>query len=203
LAGSGYREHDGLVGPPGDSTIELVAVIISAAALLVAATIAAVTAQLRLRAIVKAERERLDDQPAHDRELRDLEEVRGLIDEAAEKLLSGHDHALGAWGSLTHLDKNSPADRVEYMQKVNAALIDGLALYGLTQRVSLRLGAQHPVTQSFWQARVAFQHALRLLQGLPPDESRPEIAAAITAMNSKTEQFIATAQSHRGARIGP
>ena len=73
------------------TAVSLDAVWIGAGAVLLAAVIAGVVAIVGLKATLKAERERLNRQLEHDRELTDLAELRTMLDSMMGDVLALHE----------------------------------------------------------------------------------------------------------------
>jgi hypothetical protein len=121
---------------------------------LAVAIIAAMTAHLRQRAELTAERDRLDDQLAaerdrhaerleHERSLNDLEELRTVLDAAAAQLAT----TFIAFGDIGVLH-----GREEYMAARDTVLAYHQAVInGVRQkeRLTVRLGREHPVTLAY------------------------------------------------------
>lgn len=70
--------------PAQDNTVAIVAIAVSGGVGLAAAVIAPIAAHFRQKAALREEADRLDRQLAHDRLVRDLEELRQRLDEVVE-----------------------------------------------------------------------------------------------------------------------
>jgi hypothetical protein len=114
----------------------------------------------RLDKQLEAEGERLAKQLDHDRRMRDLEEVRAVLDDAASAIAQSVNAILTARSTIPVLGyevgegfQEDDGDRKDRMQAANEAHAKTWALALEVQRLRLRFGFEHPVTASFWAAR--------------------------------------------------
>jgi hypothetical protein len=113
---------------------------------LLVAIIAAGTAQWRQAVALKAERERLDDQLRHDRELKDLEELRVVLDAAGAKMGQLFESFKRVWMALE--GKVQPGDD----DPAVTFNVDRLQTVTAVERTALRLGREHGVQLKLQEA---------------------------------------------------
>jgi hypothetical protein len=138
-------------------------VLISVLGAIIVATIAAVTAQVRL-----------NKQLAHDRELRDLDELRALLDECAQA--AGRTiRAYVKYGWFVRPDDlptDSEADPLtgqvprpqSAAELVETFTVENEPIFSLYQRVVLRLGAEHPISRAFLTVQGVASMALMVME---------------------------------------
>jgi hypothetical protein len=114
----------------------------------------------RLARQLDAEAERLERQLEHDREMRDLEELRTVLDDAASATARSIQAILIARQETPVLGYEVSSDFVESqeaqrqrLRAVEEAHSETWALALQAQRLNLRFGPDHPVPKSFWKAR--------------------------------------------------
>jgi hypothetical protein len=147
-------------------------------AALLASWIAAWTADRRLTQTLTAESERLEDQLAHDRKMRDLEEIRAVLDDAAIAISNAIDDTIKARTRL-QLTPETPEDWAEAQAQLRAARTSVFALGGIHQRLALRLGRDYPVCLMF----LSVQEALAEKVGALGPGTRPLTAADLTQID--------------------
>jgi hypothetical protein len=141
------------------------AVILSCAAV-AAAGIAAWTANSRIDKQLAAESERLDKQLAHDRYVREAEELRRLIDEAAAAGLAAG-NAINPFRNQLRwiLDEGELNDM--YYAKLRAARNGIAGLQGFTERFDLRLGKGNEVSAACSDWQLGQEQAMTVLEEHP------------------------------------
>jgi hypothetical protein len=114
----------------------------------------------RLDKQLQAESERLERQLVHDRRMRDLDELRAVLDDAAGAIAQSINAILTARGATPVLgyevDEDFQEDeegRKERTESLSAAHIKTWALAPEVQRLRLRFGPAHTVTESFRSIR--------------------------------------------------
>jgi hypothetical protein len=141
--------------------------IVLALAAVFAALIAAGVAIWRQRKQLDAESKRLDKQLAHDRWMREVEELRQLVDEAAAAGLAAQ-NAVGAFrGPVRTYLEDGRIPMVYLGMRADAkSAVEGMQ--GFVERLELRLGRERPVPKGFeaWQLEIG--HALDALEAEPP-----------------------------------
>jgi hypothetical protein len=144
--------------PEQDSTVAIVAIAVTGGVGLAAAVIAALSAHCRQRAALRAEGERLDRQLAHDRLLRDLEELRERIDEV---VAMGEAALSAACTARSHFDAGNYGDCERELQQA----YECLGQFGFKERrVMLRTGNEHPVIAALTNFRKQVQAFYDLVQ---------------------------------------
>jgi flagellar motility protein MotE (MotC chaperone) len=168
----------------GSDSVPLEAVAITAGAVIVGAIIAAIAAQLRLQATLKAERERLDDQLEaerarlhrqleaerarlhrqleHDRELTDLAELRTLLDRVLTDALAAYESYLDLVQDFEReLAQSAPADQRAIEERrvklAGPAAEAALRVSADLLRVEARLPHDHAVVNALRDMRGAIQ----------------------------------------------
>lgn len=171
--------------PPPDHTGAYVAAGIAIAV----AILAAVTAQRRLR-----------QQLAHDRELRDLEALRAVLDESASALAE----ATLALARLVRLWSRRVPDEDPRVSEASAAQRASVrAVRAAIYRLAMRLPSNDPVVQKFEQTYSALDVIAGLQQRLAPNEPYeqwyPQIQEASQRVEEHRQRFLEAARE----KIGP
>jgi hypothetical protein len=124
----------------------------------------------RLQMQLDAEAERLDRQLAHDRWIREVEELRRIVDEAAATGLSAANavndfRAQVRW----HVeDEGSPNEM--YATKRRDARLAVEATQGYVERFEVRMGRDPKLPQAMSDWQVAVEEAFVALEEIPPTE---------------------------------
>ena len=134
-----------------------------------AAAVAAWTANRRIDKQLDAESERLDKQLAHDRWMREVGELRSMVDEAANKGLEA--------GNLIHVFRTQVRWMVEedelpnerYASKLRAAQNAVAKMQGFVERFELRLGRGHAVPGAVGSWQLTMEEALERFEKQPAD----------------------------------
>jgi hypothetical protein len=145
--------------------------VLLAGAAVFAAAVAAWTANRRIDKQLDAEAKRLDKQLAHDRWMREVAELRGMVDEAARA-------GLGA-SNLVHVFRNQVRWIVEdagepnelYASKLRTAQDAVAEMQGFVERFELRLGWNHEVPVAFGSWQLAMEEALECFETQPAQMS--------------------------------
>jgi hypothetical protein len=164
---------------------------------IIVALIAAVTAQSRLR-----------QQLWHDRELKDLDELRALLDECAQ-VIGGSSTALQRYGWFARLQeqrvegppsKHLPRNAAEAIDTYSA---ESQHLGELYQRVVLRLGGHHHVTMELLEVQASLTAATFVMDPNvnPSDEATEQWASALSNLRDTYFAFLEGARVLVGSRI--
>jgi hypothetical protein len=168
------------------------AVVLSCAAV-AAAGLAAWTANSRIDKQLTAESKRLDKQLVHDRYVREAEELRRLIDEAAAAGLAAGNAMHTFRNQLRWIVFNDGAVNEMYAAKLRAAQ-DGLnGMQGFTERFDLRLGKGSEVTATFSAWQYGQEQALGVFEESPPTEESLKKGSAL--FGKGTGQYLAFMES--------
>lgn len=146
----------------------------------------------------------------HDRQMRDLEELRSLLDEAARDLTNAEMADREYWNARKwqeainpHLggdDRKVSLDEAEKWRKLVDARIDALHLALATQeRVAMRLGTESEVRERFYDAA----RALRRLMEVPVDaeDGDERRAAHAGELAEGRTAFVLAAQRLIGSQL--
>jgi hypothetical protein len=128
----------------------------------------------RQRAQLSDERARLSRQLQHDRDLRDLEELRTLLDDASDALGRHGSDFLALWRAVAALGPYaSGADRAEAEKLVNPYEKTDERCTRLSERLMLRLGEGSPLVAAYRRSlharRVAVEEVLEPSEPLTDD----------------------------------
>jgi hypothetical protein len=174
--------HDGEPMEPDSNTVAIVAIAVTGGTALLTALVAAATAHRRQTT-----------QLAHERLVRDLDEARKSLDEAAitlNRFFFTITDVVGDWIHRDHLAREKYAAAQERLAEV---VIEG-------ERLRLRFGVNHPVADSYWDAHETCRRLLTLpLLGAlgaqsdveeAADRVRPaeDLAEAATPAGTQTEE---------------
>jgi hypothetical protein len=154
-------------------------------------------------------------QVAHERELADLDDLRGVLDKAAT-WLHRTSYVLDDFYGKVHLSYVQSEDG----QRMTARLRKcGRELDALYERLSVRLGREHPVTRTFKNADDAVLHTWRAILMLAleqtPDgdpyaarqvreherERRDDVERSRQTFKTAWERFVEAAEVAAGARL--
>ena len=121
----------------------------------------------RLQMQLDAESARLDKQLAHDRWMREVEELRRLVDEAGAAGITA--------GNVIHVFRSQVRWIVDedgtpnkhYAEKRRAAQDAVAAMQGFVERFELRLGTGHDVPESFGSWQLAQEEAIEAFETIP------------------------------------
>jgi hypothetical protein len=125
---------------PADNTVAIVAIGVSGGVALLGSVVTLIVARLQGR----TEREHLD-----------LQELRSVLDQAAEVLIKAGNKVNRANTAIRSAAKKGPAHNERADKEVKAAILAFGDVIDMHQRLALRLGLQHDVTESFHLAQVA------------------------------------------------
>lgn len=139
-----------------------------AAAAVFAAAVAAWTANRRIDKQLNSEAKRLDTQLAHDRWMREVEELRRMVDDgAATGLAAGNAiHVFRRQVRWIVLEEGRSNEK--YVAKLGNAQGAVYKMHGYVERFELRLGRGHEVPSAFSSWQLALEEALEWLETAPP-----------------------------------
>jgi hypothetical protein len=185
------------------------ALYISAAALVLSAVIAAAVAIWRTRATLESEARRLDKQLAHDRALREREELRRVIDDAIRTVQNGIYRAVEIKDAIEMERREAGAGataataRSEY-GRARADLAKLLRrLNAFQSRFAVRLGADGALAEKVKECRVR----LGVISMLAPEVERSnkrdieELTGLIDQAAAASEAFDEAARKYARSRL--
>jgi hypothetical protein len=172
--------------PAQDNTVAIVAIAVSGGVALIAAALAPLMAHFRQRTALREESERLGRQLAHDRLLRDLEELRERVDEV---VAMGEAALSAVCSARLHFNDSDLDDCGKELRQASECL----GQYGFKERrVMLRTGQDHPLVDALTRFRQRVQALSNLVKShvdqgrvVPPDQwtaAMTEVAAAQTGV---------------------
>jgi hypothetical protein len=141
---------------------------------------------------LEAERERHIATLAHDRELADVADLRGLLDEAAA-VLHRADHAAFALAEA-HAKEGPDVDA----DRIQRLATEVYALDALEPRLVVRLGGSSDVTRAFADATTA---ALNTVQSVRKKADPIEVTTAADALGNAQERVMSAIVELAGARV--
>jgi hypothetical protein len=153
-------------------------VILTLVGAVLVALIAAGTAQWRLHVQLNHEQERLKEQLDHERSLKDLEEVRGLLDQAAAHI----EEASNLWTRLAAEVTRSPPRQEEISNLVARIGLVGDALFS----DGLRLGTR--ALSNAQKAALGVKEALDTPKML--DLANRARAAGVESVNADRQELV-------------
>jgi hypothetical protein len=165
-------------------------VAITSVATLSAAAISAFASQAAVRVTARADREQLQARLRHERQVHDVDELRGILDEAAETIR----------GVRNTVARPPGPGWIE----------DGTAaLEPLEARLAIRLGEDNRVTEAVAAVLEALatiqQHYELNAQGMASEEDEDEFWATLDALrddvSQQADEFFSAARSVAGARL--
>jgi len=168
---------------------------IVAAAALIAAALAAWTAERRLKITLAAQQEQHRAELAHDREMRDLDEMRQTLDAVSSHLAlvrrSGHKFLSAAKAEDTERWKPSSAieDTRQRFENEIAAVRESY------ERLVVRLGRDDGLVMCVGLIDMAVAPIAEVINELPDPETRAEALSAI-------DEFLAAAGYYAGVFTG-
>jgi hypothetical protein len=121
----------------------------------------------RLEQQLESEADRLDKQLKHDRWMREVDELRRLIDEAASAgLMAGN--AVHAFRGYVRYAEDNDTIGPGYIGARQQATEGVQGMQGFVERLELRLGPEHALPGGFSSWQVAMEEALAKLETTPP-----------------------------------
>lgn len=184
----------------GEALLAAAAFLAAFAALFVAPR----TALSRLREQRAHDRDGLREQLAHDRTMRDRDELRMTLDEAARAINAAiialteaelaNDDACDATDAIEKADLEREAK-----EKLGAARVAIGAISPANSRLRLRLPRDHPVLATHWEVRTAIwgwanQLASRSLSRIRSDHHARETSAG--PVRTSLDAFLAACKAH-------
>jgi hypothetical protein len=138
---------------------------------------------------------RLDSQLAHDRELRNVEELRSLLEDAA--VLFADAISLGARVRVG-FKAGDPEFLVVGKEALGALVETGSRINHIGQRVTLRLGINHPVTRAHVEARKAVRDFVKSIgeQAPLPPEKYEEVDKTANLLTQAQSRFLEASLWH-------
>jgi hypothetical protein len=140
------------------------------------------------------EAERLSRQLAHDRRVREAEELRSVLDDASRSLAQAIEavSASRAHHELAPLmEGESSPDKEAWRREREAlwhdAMAKTVALVGEVQRLRLRFGDKHPVTETYVKLRAILLSTVTRARRLKAD---PEEDDPFSRVGSLNVQFV-------------
>jgi hypothetical protein len=183
-----------------DNTLTNLAIGVSGAVALIVAAIAAVTAHYRQRAALNAEAKRLDKQLAHDRLLRDIEDIRARLDDTIDMAEAALSAVHEAHVKLDAGDRQACDDQLKQAGEC-------LGQYDYKERrVRLRIGQAHPLIGRLSEYRLAVRGLYELtVAAAGQGNAVPADAwdAGMAGIDDAQTAVIEAAQESIGARLSP
>jgi hypothetical protein len=190
-----------VVREQGDSQSFQAALFIGLGAV-VAAIVTAVAAQLRLRATLRGERQRLGDQLSHDREMNDLDDLRERFDSASEIAENALDSIHEALANLLSADRDK--DTIEKL--LDRAETDVIELALHVQRGWNRLGFESELPSALEKWRLALGEYHSFVQEAAENNEAPEgkqVNEKISEAASAYREFSTAFYTLIGTRLDP
>jgi hypothetical protein len=137
----------------------------------------------------------------HEREIADLADVRSVIDDATVAL---HEADFVAYEAKEELTTGASAEPdVSVLEARLRAMAE--ALSNPHERLAVRLGIEHPVTEAFNSARAAMWNLWRAVHAIRADFVRGQLddklLAEYNSLSDSREDFIRLAVRTTGARL--
>ena len=175
----------------GGADVSTLGIVVGALAVPVGALLAGGFGIWRTNKTLGAEANRLDDQLEHDRRMRDVEELRRVLDDAVSALAAAIDGLGVALRAVQRGgDDGIPIEGSEELRDARRFILTVFTHY---QRLRLRLGADSPVTESFWAAREPITAGLQVFDDageyLGPGDAA-EILQHASNANADSNRFV-------------
>jgi hypothetical protein len=155
----------------------------------------------RLQMQLDAEAERLDKQLAHDRWMREVEELRRLIDDAAAAGLAAGNAVHALRGPIRY---EVQADKMSsfYLGLSQAAASAVQGMQGFVERLELRLGRGHELPEAFSSWQHTMEEAIEALETRPP--TREMLRQGSEKLAASSEKYLVFMESARNyVRLEP
>ena len=182
-------------GPP-DHAISVA--LIAGLALLGGAIITAITAHLRQRQQLNHDAQRQAAELLHDRRTRDLEELRAVLDDAAQAIAAVNS-ALSRFLTASHSRRpGDPEDHAE-AERLHAELYDALqAAVSRQDRIALRIGRDQDVYRKYAKSLSWLSQATMVAEDPMSMADRPKSAAEVLRLaDVATEELRAFTEAAR------
>jgi hypothetical protein len=151
----------------------------------------------RLEQQLKAEAERLDKQLAHDRWMREVEELRRLIDEAAAAGLAAGNAIHAFRGPVRWAANNEGRLGATYLPAHQAATAAVQGMQGYVERLELRLDQGHAISTAYSAWQLMLEHAIDALAATPPTtEALTQAGTKLKESASQYLDFMSTARKY-------
>lgn len=177
--------------------------VLLAGAAVFAAAVAAWTANRRIDKQLAAEAKRLDKQLAHDRWMRELDELRQLVDDAAACGLAAA-RSVGAYrdeGREALHDSSGRLPRLSGTER-EAATKQVAAMRGFIERFEVRFGRGHEIPELYSAFEASLDEAIDLIDAESP--SRETLQSAAGALAASSQRYVAFMEAAREyVRVGP
>lgn len=155
----------------------------------------------RLQQQLDSEAERLDRQLSHDRWMREIEELRRMIDEAATTGLRAGNVVHVFRAQVRWIAREGEANEM-YADKLTSAQHAVSEMQGFAERFELRLGRGHEIPEAFSRWQLAIEEALQWLETTPPDEE--SLRNGGEQLSSSADRYLEFMEaSRRYVRLDP
>lgn len=150
----------------------------------------------RLQMQLDAEAHRLDKQLAHDRWMREVEELRRLIDEAAAAGLAAG-NAIHAFRGPLRYEVETGNSSPLHLGRLQEAISAVQGMQGFVERLELRLGRGNEIPTSFSSWQHTMEEAIETLETTPPTkEILQEGGERLTASSGRYLAFMESARDY-------
>lgn len=142
----------------------------------------------RLQRQLDAENARLEKQLAHDRWMREVEELRQLVDEAAATGLRAA-NAIHRFRDQVrwHVEGGKPLNE-KYSEKWKEAELAVQAIQGFVERLELRLGSKHDLPVAFTEWQLKLENAQEALDTTP--STKETLRDAGKLLKTSAEKYL-------------
>jgi hypothetical protein len=141
----------------------------------------------RLQMQLDADAERLEKQLAHDRWMREVEELRRLIDDAAAAGLDAGNAVHAFRGPVrSQVDTGKPGPG--YIGARQNAIASVQGMQGFVERLELRLGREHVLPTAFSAWQHTMEEAIEALETTPP--TKELLIEGSTKLKISSERYL-------------
>ncbi len=149
----------------------------------------------RLDKQLDAESARLDRQLAHDRWMREVEELRQLVDEAAAAGLAAGNAIHGFRGPVRFAVGQEGALGPGYLSTHQDAMAGVQGMQGFVERLELRLGRGQPLPSAYSSWQLTMEQSVDALSSNPP--TKETLREGSTKLKEASGQYLAFMESAR------
>ncbi|MGP1666413.1 MAG: hypothetical protein ACTS5I_11005, partial [Rhodanobacter sp.] len=150
----------------------------------------------RLQMQLDAEADRLDTQLAHDRWMREVDELRRLIDESAAAGLTAGNAVHALRGPVRYEVSTGRVSKF-YLGLSQEAKSSVQGMQGFVERLELRLGSGHDLPTGFSSWQLAVEEALEALETRPPTKEMLRAGGErLTTSSEKYRNFMEAARGY-------